>query len=59
MDMSVTRLSPAKHDGLEIKWAAPWVRHGHVHYPLDLVTLGLVTVRPQHLHDHVQGSGPG
>ena len=59
MDMGVTRLSPAKHYGLEVKRPPPRVRHGHVHYPLDLVTLGLVTVGAQNLHHHVQGPSPG
>ena len=59
VDMGVTGFSPPKHDGLEVEWPPPGVRHGHVYYPLKLVSLGLVAVGAEDFHHHVQGPGPG
>lgn len=59
MDVSVARFSPAEHYGLEVERPPPRIRYCHVHYPLDLVALGLVAIGAQNLHHHVQGPSSG
>ena len=58
MNVCVTRLSPTEDDRLDVQRFPLWVGDGHVHNPFDLVDFVQLTVRPQHLHHHVQGSGP-
>ena len=59
VNVSIAWRSPAKHDGLEIKRFPLGVGDRHVDNPLYLVSLLLLTVGPQHLHNHVERPSPG
>ena len=58
MNVCVTRRSPTQDNRLEVQRFPLRVGDGHVHDPLNLVAVLQLTVGPQHLHHHVQGSGP-
>ena len=58
MNVCVTRWPPTEDDRLKVQRFPLWVGNGHVHNPFDLVGFLQLTVGPQHLHHHVQGSGP-
>ena len=58
MNVCITRISPTEDDRLKVQGFPLWVGNGHVHKPLDLLAIIQLTVGSQHLHHHVQGSGP-
>ena len=56
--MSSTGFPVSSNNCQNVQWSPNWVGNGHVHNPFDLVGIIQLTVGPQHLHHHVQGSGP-